>query len=542
MKAVNEISSAKLRGGFYTPPQLVKMCYDRVRELIGSRSSISILEPSVGDGAFIRGLTTHELALQVKSFFGVEIIAEEAQKALSISNTKNLSVRIDTANSIYWSVKTDDLFDVAVGNPPFVRYQFVPKSDLLAIEALGKRIGVSFKGVSNLWIPVLLGALSRLYVGGAMAFVVPAEIFTGLSAGDVRKWLLGNFSDLRIDLFLPGSFPDVLQEVVVVSGKKQSCSVESNTITFVEHGVLGEVSKWKHRIRSNINGWTRYLLTPRHLDALEEASEATDIVFLGDIAKIEVSIVTGANDYFSVSTQEIDQYNLHEWIRPLLPRIRFAEGLLYTESDHEKTILSGVKAWLLDFDPKKPDPMVEKASEYIKIGERKGLHTRYKTSIRTPWYRVPGVWADKLMLSKRSHWYPRLVLNQAGALTTDTIYRGRMIKKYAGYERELVASFHNSLTLLTAEIEGRSFGGGVLELVPSEIARLRVPFTRRLVPALEELDDIARSSISTFEAQNVLIEATNYHLIKSVPELSHKLLETLEDARQLLAKRRFSRN
>lgn len=36
------------------------------------------------------------------------------------------------------------------------------------------------------------------------------------------------------------------------------------------------------------------------------------------------------------------------------------------------------------------------------------------------------------------------------------------------------ASFHNSFTLLWAEIEGRSFGGGVLELVPSEVGRLKV--------------------------------------------------------------------
>jgi hypothetical protein len=32
----------------------------------------------------------------------------------------------------------------------------------------------------------------------------------------------------------------------------------------------------------------------------------------------------------------------------------------------------------------------------------------------------------------------------------------------------------NSLTALTAELEGRHYGGGVLELVPSEIEKLAV--------------------------------------------------------------------
>ena len=79
-----------------------------------------------------------------------------------------------------------------------------------------------------------------------------------------------------------------------------------------------------------------------------------------------------------------------------------------------------------------------------------------------------------ILASKRSHRYPRVILNGANAYTTDTIYRGRLLPGCSRNPADLVASFHNSLTLLTAEIEGRSFGGGVLELVPSEVGRLLV--------------------------------------------------------------------
>ena len=70
-----------------------------------------------------------------------------------------------------------------------------------------------------------------------------------------------------------------------------------------------------------------------------------------------------------------------------------------------------------------------------------------------------------LLLSKRSHRYPRMIVNQAGAYTTDTIYRGKAGAWRRVSARALSAGFHNSLTLLSAELEGRSFGGGVLELV-----------------------------------------------------------------------------
>jgi hypothetical protein len=48
----------------------------------------------------------------------------------------------------------------------------------------------------------------------------------------------------------------------------------------------------------------------------------------------------------------------------------------------------------------------------------------------------------------------------------------------------LVYSFPNSLTCLTTELEGRHYGGGVLELVPSEIERLLIPV---VIPGPEQL-------------------------------------------------------
>jgi hypothetical protein len=59
------------------------------------------------------------------------------------------------------------------------------------------------------------------------------------------------------------------------------------------------------------------------------------------------------------------------------------------------------------------------------------------------------------------------------AYTTDTAYR--ILPKEGTNVSALVLGFVNSLTALSAEMEGRSYGGGVLELVPSEIERLLVP-------------------------------------------------------------------
>ena len=102
---------------------------------------------------------------------------------------------------------------------------------------------------------------------------------------------------------------------------------------------------------------------------------------------------------------------------------------------------------------------------------------------------------------KRSHDTPRLILNRAGAYTTDTAYRIRALR---GTADALVYGFYNSLTALSAELEGRHYGGGVLELVPSEIEKLLLPVPDGIVPEVEVLDRMVREDTvaDTLEAQS----------------------------------------
>lgn len=545
MRTAELLTPDKLRGGFYTPDPLVAHCLTRVAALNG-HSAARVLEPTAGDGAFLRALLHGPVV--VDKFVGIELIEEEARKCLAAASNASFDTEIIAADFLDWVGRADrtDHFDVAIGNPPFVRYQFIGDGTTRGIERLGKALGISFRGVSNLWIPIFLGALSRLRPGGVMAFVVPAELFTGLSAGVARNWLIQHFEALRVDLFAAGSFPEVLQEIIVVSGRRSDARHSSPdggmTIEFVEHVGHEEVS-WRHSVSASERNWTRYLLTERQLGTLEEAREVPAIVRLGDVAKLEVSIVTGANAYFSVSSDEVKEFGLKQWTIPLLPRIRNAPGLIYSKRDHALLANGPGKAWFLDFSEARKSPLDEpRAKTYLKRGELLKLHLRYKTSIRTPWFRVPSVATGRIMLSKRSHTFPRMVLNDAGAVTTDTIYRGDVLPIFSKQRRDVVAAFHNSLTLLDAELEGRSFGGGVLELVPSEIARLHLPFGISSGALLERLDAGYRNLSASDAHEDELIEITNTHIASSYHGLTSTLLSELEDARRELQARRFLRN
>ena len=404
-------------------------------------------------------------------------------------------------------------------------------------KRISSELGLPEKGVSNLWISVLLGALSTLRIGGAFAFVVPSECFTGISANSVRNWLTQHCDNLTFDLFAPGSFPEVLQEVVILSGRRTIPNRGSIVVSICDHG--RDTRQWKHTIDPKDRTWTGYLLKPHELDALNEAKALTQIRTLGTIAKFDVSAVTGANAFFAVNEETIQMFGLDEWATAHLPRIRYAKGLVYSVEEQEALKMSGLTCSLLDFSEDRSDPLDNiGARSYILSGQLDGVHRRYKTRIRDPWFRIPHIRQGELLLSKRSHWYPRAVVNAAGVVTTDTIYRGRILDQKIT-PGDFAALFHNSLTLLTAETEGRSFGGGVLELVPSEISQLSLPFLPGFGIELDRLDHLSRTTNA--DESGALVAETNAFLAKADIGLTSNILDCLEQARIHLLNRRIDR-
>lgn len=66
--------------------------------------------------------------------------------------------------------------------------------------------------------------------------------------------------------------------------------------------------------------------------------------------------------------------------------------------------------------------------------------------------------------------YPKLVLNRCGAISTDTMHR---MKFRGGIDPELaIIAYYNSIAFAFTEFCGRSYGGGVLEILPKEVGNI----------------------------------------------------------------------
>ena len=85
MRNARDVSPEKLRGGFYTPPDLVRFCLQRAAENAPSGRELRLLEPSIGDGAFVRGLAGTHLHGRIGRVVGLDILDLEAREGAAVA-------------------------------------------------------------------------------------------------------------------------------------------------------------------------------------------------------------------------------------------------------------------------------------------------------------------------------------------------------------------------------------------------------------------------------------------------------------------------
>ncbi|PHM65735.1 N-6 DNA methylase [Xenorhabdus sp. KJ12.1] len=481
MKFKADQTTQKLRGGYYTPQHLA----DYVAKWALGKQPEAVLEPSCGDGVFVQALHNNDCdkALTLSCF---ELFDIEAQKALErCESLKFQNATVAEGDFLVWAnkqIKEGKVqFDAVIGNPPFIRYQFLEKSFQEQAELVFKQLEQKFTKHTNAWVPFLLSSLAMLKAGGRMAMVIPSEIIHVMHAQSLRSYM-GRICS-KIVIIDPKEiwFEDTLQgAVIILAEKKEDPSTPSegvgivgvNGLDFLEDspeelfintlGINGETVKGK---------WTRATLQKSELALIQKLISHDAVHKFKDIAEVDVGIVTGANKFFLVDNETVNHFKLEKYSHPMFGRSQHCPGILYDIQQHQTNQEQGLPTNFL-YIADEFEQLSTMVKDYIQLGEAEKYHERYKCRIRKPWYKVPSVYSTEIGMLKRCHEAPRLILNEIEAYTTDTAYRVRSTFTSA---ENLVCSFLNPLTAITAELEGRYYGGGVLELVPSEIEKIYIP-------------------------------------------------------------------
>ncbi|WP_155631483.1 Eco57I restriction-modification methylase domain-containing protein, partial [Burkholderia cepacia] len=188
MNFIENETKQKLRGGYYTPLDLAIFISKWVKEV----KPKNILEPSCGDGVFFEALAKAK-GFQTANVVGFELDSVEAQKSRARASDVGLkSIQVNSEDFLGWAI--DHLhdggarFDAVIGNPPFVRYQYLPEPFQICAEQIFDKLALRFTKHTNAWVSFILAGMALLRPGGRFAMVVPAAIIHVTHAQSLRSY------------------------------------------------------------------------------------------------------------------------------------------------------------------------------------------------------------------------------------------------------------------------------------------------------------------------------------------------------------------
>ena len=506
MKLKKDSSEQKLRGAYYTPLRLA----NAMVSLFAPENIQTVLEPSCGDGVFLDSLGPVGLIDKVAKIQAVEIEKDEANKvAERYKERNNVDVICEDFFDFYQRNYKNSNFDLILGNPPYIRYQYLTEEQRRIQSDILTTHGMKANKLINAWVAFVVACVQMLSDNGKIAFVLPAEILQVAYAEDLRLYLSNYLQKITLITFEELVFPNIEQEVVVFIGEK---SAEEKGIRIIEMNNLDDFDK----LDLNQNGfqklqhvkekWTKYFVTAKEMELINLIKQDNRFARFADYGLINVGITTGNNGYFSITDEICQKYDLEEVTLPLIGRSSHLHGVYFTNQDWEQNCQNGKRARLICFPETPYDDYPKEHKEYIKLGEEAGENKGYKCSIRDRWYIVPSVWVPDAFFLRRNNLYPKFVLNQCSAVSTDTTHR---IKFNEGVDPELVLiSYYNSISFAFTEICGRSYGGGVLEILPGEVGKIMLPKVQSLPPEkksdiIHQIDNVIRNNQDVEQALDV---------------------------------------
>lgn len=454
---------AKARGAFYTPEELTRFLARWAIRAADDR----VLEPACGDGAFVTAVAQRFATLGVEDLagrlIGVERDPDEAQKALALAPNGTVL----TAD--FFDVEPTSLppMDAVIGNPPYIRYHGFKGADREKGLSRARMQGVELTRLASSWAHFVVHSVAFLGPAGRLALVLPAELLHTDYGQPVRDLLLRRFGSVIVVAFDRGVFSDAQVDAVLLlasSDDRRGLRVirlpderaldALDVDAYADVATLAPAPRWSRAV--DVGAGSVY-----------EAVLASGVaVPLGALANVDIGFVSGANDFFILSREDAELRGLPaEILTPTMRRPGDIAGLLASE---------GEVRLLLDL-ARRPEPSDDNVLAYLAEGEASGIALRYKCRVRRPWYGVPLPRSKPdAFLPYMSYLGPRLIVNDVGAWSSNLLH-GVTLGLLSPPPRALAAAMASSVTLLSAEIEGRAYGGGVLKLETKEAERLLVP-------------------------------------------------------------------
>ncbi len=562
-------------GQYYTPPEIVEL----INELTIENPDDEILDPGCGSGTFLitaynilrelkedseqkavhteildqlhgidinrfpahltainlalqdLGAKTEEVNVEVQDFFYLRPYQDRI--GVDAIDTKTLHEQPEGG----WEFNIPPKVDVVVANPPYIRQEIIPDKSLCRkhLERLGYG---DFSERADIYAYFFTHATEFLREGGRVGFITSDKWLTVGYGEDLQDFFLDNYKIKAIISFSKRVFEDPLVPTCVTILDKTDSKTErdSNIVKFLRIKTDIELEEIIDLVESNLEQdiledkedyrlitkrqgdlreaekWNRFLYAPSIYWKLLNHEK---ICKLGDIAEVRRGITSGANDFFYLKKDEVEDLGIDDrFLRPVAKSIRQTDTIEFTEEDTNILVLDAH-----DYVSKKLEDISSERIEGIKLDKKllprtanveelspeeeyilnslqeDGYERLFQYIVRAMWekdwgrYNPPqkrptcrqyrkqnGCWFDlgelrepDLIIAK-GYWKDIFVpLNSAKAVVDCRIYEA-----HASEPKVLAGILNSDLIRMFRELHCRITGGGMSEMMVYETEELPI--------------------------------------------------------------------
>jgi len=420
-------------------------------------------------------------------------------------------------------------FDVITANPPYIRQELLGEKEKTKIRTV---IEGEYPGRISIGAPlkkqkakIILDRQSDIYIyfyahgirflkeGGRLGFISSNKWLEVSYGVPFQRFLLDNAKILYIIEFDRAVFPDaeVNTAVTIVQKEANERSRHKNLVKFVrlkkemdmnvQLALIREAreSYEDDKLRISVvrqkelveGKWNIFLRAPRVYQRIVEHPKVKQLI---EVANVLRAPTTGCNEYFIISKDKAREWGIErQYLQPCLASPKKANGLIIEDVEDLIFMVAQSKVRLRGTSALRYIEFGERLEVDVVRGSKRGrrrLPEIETLANRKPyWYALPEPDVAPIVFPRLTDVRPAFLWNKANAHTPHVFYY--IYPKRSDYTDALLGYLNSSVSALMVELRGRSYGGGVLELLIYEAQGL---------PALDP-DQLTRSEREELRAR-----------------------------------------
>jgi hypothetical protein len=484
-------------GQFATPQNLAVDILEYSKTLFPDDTNVRFLEPAFGTGSFYSGLLQVFSLSHISEAAGYEIDPDYGNEAIKLWSKTGLKLNISDFTKVLPPASETSKFNLLICNPPYVRHHHLISQEKTRLQKLSHEItGIKLSKLSGLYCYFLFISHWWVSENSLSAWLIPNEFMDVNYGQQVREYLTNSVSLLRIHRFEPDDlqFNDALVSSVVIWFKKKIPS-DTHTVEFTCGSNLKRPKVTRYISIDTLRNSAKWSRFSHETDKIEINIKQSK---LSDLFMIKRGIVTGANDFFLLTPEQIAEYELpDEFLRPVLPGPRYLSDDEVMADDSGRPVLKH-ELFLLNCNLPESQIKIKYPAlwKYLQTGIEKKINERYICRHRSPWYsqekRQPVRFLCTYMNRQNSSNKRvfRFILNHSNAIAANVyllLYPVPVLEQAINKDPLLIKFIWNYLKGISSHSltrEGRVYGGGLFKIEPGELGNTVIDNIHTILPDL----------------------------------------------------------